>query len=175
MNISQIKLLEETIEHKNSKIPVALIADSPWIPGYCGHTFMDYYARNDVWMNDNRKIIRDFPEAIFVPGWWVEYGMAAEPSGFGCPSCFFDDNLPHMHPLTEDLDKAEEIFKNLQIPDPKVDGLMPFMLNQQRLYQPQLEADGEQVYMVCARGPFTVASHIFTVTQLLMLLIINIV
>ena len=33
MNAEQIKLLEETIDHKNSKIPVALIADSPWIPG----------------------------------------------------------------------------------------------------------------------------------------------
>ena len=173
MNAEQIKLLEETIDHKNSKIPVALIADSPWIPGYCGHTFMDYYARNDVWMADNRKIRKDFPEAAFVPGWWVEYGMVAEPSGFGCPTCYFDDNLPHLHPLTEDLDKAEEIFKNLQIPDPKIDGIMPFLLNQQRLFQPQLEADGDEVYMVCARGPFTVASHIFTVTQLLMLMMIN--
>ena len=64
MNAEQIKLLEETIDHKNSKIPVALIADSPWIPGYCGHTFMDYYARNDVWMADNRKIRKDFPEEV---------------------------------------------------------------------------------------------------------------
>lgn len=173
MNLDQIKLLEETIDHKNKTISVGLIADSPWIPGYCGHSFMDYYARNNVWIDDNRKIIQDFPKAIFVPGWWVEYGMAAEPSGFGCPVCFFDDNLPHMRPLIEDLDKAPELFKNIQIPDPKTDGLMPLILNQQRLFQSQLEADGEQVYMVCARGPFTVASHMFTVTQLLMLMMIN--
>lgn len=173
MNLDQIKTLEETIQHKNSRIPVAFIADSPWIPGYCGHTYIDYYMRNDVWMADNRKIIKDFPEAIFVPGWWVEFGMTAEPSGFGCPTCFFDDNLPHLHPLTEDLDNAKEIFKNLQLPDPKRDGLMPFMLNQLRHYKPQLEADGEQIWMVCARGPFTVASHIFSVTQLLMLMMID--
>lgn len=173
MNVDQIKLMEDTINHKNTRIPVAFIADSPWIPGYCGHTFIDYYARNDVFVQDNRKIIRDFPEAIFIPGWWVEYGMTAEPSGFGCPMCFFDDNLPHLHPLTEDLDNAESIFKDLRLPDPKRDGMMPFMLNQQRLYQPIMEAEGEQVYMVCARGPFTVASHIFTVTQLLMFMMIN--
>lgn len=165
--------MEETISHKNDRIPVAFIADSPWIPGYCGHTFIDYYARNDVFVQDNRKIIKDFPEAIFVPGWWVEYGMTAEPSGFGCPMCYFDDNLPHLHPLTEDLDNAEAIFKDLRLPDPKRDGMMPFMLNQQRLYQPMMEAEGEEVYMVCARGPFTVASHIFTVTQLLMFMMIN--
>lgn len=170
MNKDQIRIIEETIQHKNSKIPVAFIADSPWIPGYCGHTFLDYYMRNDVWMADNRKIIKDFPEAVFVPGWWVEFGMAAEPSGFGSPMCYFDNNLPHMRPLTESLDNAKEFFSNLQLPDPKTDGMMPLTLNQLRHYKPQIEADGEEIYMVCARGPFTVASHIFTVTQLLMLM-----
>jgi len=173
MNKDQIKTLLETIRHTNTKIPVAFIADSPWIPGYCGHTFIDYYMRNDVWMADNRKIIKDFPEAIFVPGWWVEFGMTAEPSGFGCPACFFDDNLPHLHPLTEDLDNAKEFFKKMQLPDPKRDGMMPLMLNQLRHFKPQMEADGEEIWMVCARGPFTVASHIFTVTQLLMLMMID--
>lgn len=173
MNKSQIKLMEDTIRCQNDRIPVAFIADSPWIPGYCGHSFVDYYSRNNVFVEDNLKIIRDFPEAVFVPGWWVEYGMAAEPTGFGCPTCFFDDNLPHMHPLTEDLDKAEEIFRNLRMPDPKRDGMMPLILNQQRMYRSVMEENGEEVYMVCARGPFTVASHIFTVTQLLMFMMIN--
>lgn len=173
MNSDQIRLLEETLQHKNSKVPVAFIADSPWIPGYCGHTYIDYYARTDVWLADNKKMIKDFPEAIFVPGWWAEYGMTAEPTGFGCPTCFFDDNLPHLHPLTEDLENARDIFKNLRLPDPKRDGLMPLLLNQIKNYRPLLEAEGEQNWMVCARGPFTVASHIFTVTQLLMLMMID--
>lgn len=173
MNAEQIRILEETIEHKNAKIPVALIADSPWIPGYCGHSFIDYYAQNDIFVKDNQKILKDFPQAIFVPGWWVEYGMTAEPTGFGCPTCFFDDNLPHLHPITEDLDNATAIFSKMQIPDPKVDGLMPLMLNQQRAYQKVMQEQGEEVYMVCARGPFTVASHMFTVTQLLMYMMID--
>ena len=170
MNISQIRLLEDTLAHRNRQIPVVFIADSPWIPGYCGHTFIDYYTRNSVWLKDNRKIISDFPEAVFVPGWWVEYGMTAEPTAAGCRVCFYDDNLPHLHPITEDLDKAGEIFSQMAVPDPQVDGLMPFLLNQQRYVQPMLEAEGEEVYMVCARGPFTVASHMMTVTQLLMLI-----
>jgi len=173
MNSDQIRQLEETVNGTNSKVHVAFIADSPWIPGYCGHSFLDYYARNDVFINDNRKILKDFPDAIFVPGWWVEYGMAAEPSGFGAPVCFFEDNMPHMHPLTEDLEKAVEFFSEMRMPDPSRDGLMPFMLNQQRMYRPLLEAEGQENYMVCARGPFTVASHLFTVTQLLMLLMID--
>ncbi|MBP6971246.1 MAG: hypothetical protein KBB44_07535 [Bacteroidaceae bacterium] len=170
MTQDQIQRLEETIRYENDKIYVALIADSPWIPGYCGDTFIDYYARNEVFIAGNRKIRKDFPDAIFVPSWWVEYGMAAEPTGFGCPTCFFEDNLPHMYPLTEDLETAGEFFGNLRMPDPKADGFMPLILNQQRYYQKLMEQDGEEVYMVCARGPFTVASHMFTVTQLLMLM-----
>ncbi len=173
MTSQQIKTLEDTLNGKNARIPVAFIADSPWIPGYCGHTFIDYYSRNEVWLADNRRIKADFPEAIFVPGWWVEYGMTAEPTGFGCPVCFYDDNLPHLRPLTEDLDNAKEFFRNVQLPDPGRDGLMPLMLNQMRYFKPQLEAEGESIWMVCARGPFTVASHIFTVTQLLMLMMID--
>lgn len=55
MNTDQIKLLEETLRSENAKVPVAFIADSPWIPGYCGHTFIDYYARTDVWMADPKS------------------------------------------------------------------------------------------------------------------------
>lgn len=173
MNSDQIKLIEETLDHRNSKIPVALIADSPWIPGYCGHSFIDYYANQQVFIDDNKKIIKDFPEAIFIPGWWVEYGMTAEPSGFGCPMCYYEDNLPHLRPITEDLEKAREIFGNIHTPDPRMDGIMPFLLKQHQVYQPIMQAEGEEFYMVCARGPFTVASHMFTVTQLLMLMMMD--
>ena len=170
MTPEQILTLKKTLRGENTRIPVAFIADSPWIPGYCGHGFLDYYARTDVWLADNRKIIKDFPDAIFIPGWWVEYGMTAEPSGFGCPVCWFDDNLPHLRPLTEDLDGAKDFFSRLPLPDPARDGMMPLTLNQLRNLRPVMEAEGEKVWMVCARGPFTVASHLFTVTQLLMLM-----
>ena len=172
MNQSQIQQLEDVLARRNRRVPVVFIADSPWIPGYCGHSFMDYYARSEVWMADNRRIVSDFPEAIFVPGWWVEYGMTAEPMGFGSPVCFFDDNMPHLHPLVEDVEQVEALLDSLRDPDPRRDGIMPFLLNQQRLYQPLLEAEGQQVYMVCARGPFTVASHLLTVTQLLTLMMV---
>ena len=170
MTADQINILKEAARFSNTTVPVAFIADSPWIPLYCGHGFVDYYANDDLWLADNRKIAKDFPGAIFVPGWWVEYGMAAEPSGFGCPMCFFDDNLPHMRPLTEDLEGAGEFFSRMQLPDPRRDGVMPLTLSKMRHFRPLIEAEGHKQWMVCARGPFTVASHLFTVTQLLMLM-----
>ena len=123
MTQDQIQRLEETIRYENDKIHVALIADSPWIPGYCGDTFIDYYARNEVFIAGNRKIRKDFPDAIFVPSWWVEYGMAAEPTGFGCPTCFFEDNLPHMYPLIEDLGLPGSFLETSVCPIPRLTDL----------------------------------------------------
>ena len=67
-----------------SSTPVALIVDSPWIPGYLDISAIDYFSMPDIWLRANLEVERQFPEVIFLPGFWVEMGMAAEPSGFGC-------------------------------------------------------------------------------------------
>ena len=68
---------------KLEQIPLALIVDSPWIPGYLGINHMDYYLDPELWFQSNLKIMQEFPDIIFVPSWWMEYGMAAEPSVLG--------------------------------------------------------------------------------------------
>ncbi len=68
---------------KLDKVPMALIVDSPWIPGYLGIKHMDYYLDPQLWFESNLKIMREFPDIIMVPSWWMEYGMAAEPSVLG--------------------------------------------------------------------------------------------
>ena len=52
---------------KLDKIPMALIIDSPWIPGYLGIKHMDYYLDPELWFESNLKIMREFPDIIFVP------------------------------------------------------------------------------------------------------------
>lgn len=73
---------------KLEKVPMALIIDSPWIPGYLGVKHMDYYLDPELWFQSNLKIHQEFPEIIFVPSWWMEYGMAAEPSALERKSNF---------------------------------------------------------------------------------------
>ena len=68
---------------KLDKIPMAMIIDSPWIPGYLGIQHLDYYLDPELWFQSNLKIMQEFPDIIFVPSWWMEYGMAAEPSVLG--------------------------------------------------------------------------------------------
>ena len=64
-----------TLDH----VPVALIVDSPWMPGYLGMSHLDYYLDPEVWYQANLRVAQEFPDVIFVPSWWLEYGMAIEP------------------------------------------------------------------------------------------------
>ncbi len=65
------------------RVPVALIVDSPWLPGYAGIDAPDYFLKPDEWLRINLGLRDRFPDVAWIPGFWVEYGMAAEPSAFG--------------------------------------------------------------------------------------------
>ena len=68
---------------ETDQTPVALIVDSPWLPGYIGVDTLDYFLHPDVWWRANLDLLTRFPDVAWIPGFWVEYGMAVEPSAFG--------------------------------------------------------------------------------------------
>ena len=161
------EIIKSVINRENSTLPVGLIVDSPWMPGYCGMSTIDFYVRPEQWFNAYVKIKTDFPGVLFLPDWWAEYGMTTESSGFGGRIDFYDDNLPGIHPLIESVDDAE-LIEALKLPDPRKNGLMPFLLNLQRYIRPRLDEIGEQINIVSTRGPLTIASFVFTLTEMLM-------
>lgn len=165
MNTTQWNALEATIRQTNDKLYAGLIVDSPWMPGYCGINNIDFYARPDAWFDAYRKIKADFPEMIFLPDWWNEYGMATEPSGFGVRFDLYEDNLPTVHHILEDFD--DPMLDSIRTPDPRKAGLMPLLLNLQRYLQPRIQEMGEDIYIVATRGPLTIASHLMELTELL--------
>lgn len=78
---------------KLSKPPIGFIIDSPWIPCWFGVSTIDYYTNDKIWFEANKKAIETFPDAMFLPGFWSEYGMCTEPSAFGAKSVWYDKNL----------------------------------------------------------------------------------
>ena len=145
------------------QVPVALIVDSPWLPGYTGIDTRDYFLYPDQWLRINLDLLERFPGAVWIPGYWVEFGMAAEPSAFGCKIHFHTDRPPSMEPLVPDLAfwaQAEPI-------DPNEDGLMPLVLRLYGQMDRRLEAEGLAINMVAARGPLTVTSWFAGVTPLM--------
>ena len=166
MNDKQWSIFNSVIKRENKDLQVGLIVDSPWMPGYCGITNIDFYVRPEQWFDSYLKIKADFPDILFLPDWWAEYGMSTESSGFGCRIDFYDDNLPAVHPFIESADDVE-IIDSLVAPDPRKSGFMPLLLNLQRYIQPRLDQIGEKINIVCTRGPLTIASHLFQLTEML--------
>jgi uroporphyrinogen-III decarboxylase len=146
------------------QVPVGLIVDSPWLPGYAGIDTRDYYLLPDRWFTINKGLLDRFPEAVWIPGFWIEYGMAAEPSGFGVKLHFYPNRPPSVEPVVSDLAAWSEASPA----NPNEDGLMPLVLRSYALMDERLRAEGLGIRMVCARGPMTVASFVMGITSLMM-------
>lgn len=145
-------------------IIVALIVDSPWIPGYCGMSHFDYFLFPDRWFKANLEIYSSHPYIVFLPGFWVEYGMATEPSAFGCRITWWDNNTPSVSPVIHDVADVNR----LQVPNPETDGLMPFVLHWYKWVQGLLGERNMSVKMVAARGPLALGAHLLGTTEFLL-------
>ncbi|MBE0537936.1 MAG: uroporphyrinogen decarboxylase [Phycisphaerae bacterium] len=143
---------------------VALIIDSPWLPGYAEVNTLDFYFEVDVWLDVHRRVVRDLPGAAFVPGSWFEFGMAAEPSGWGVPIQWKQDGPPAVHRYAGTLDALVAA----NVPNPEADGLMPAILRRYEKTGPVLVKEGLSPRMAACRGPLAIASHLMGVTEFLM-------
>jgi len=146
---------------KLDKIPMALIVDSPWIPGYLGIKHLDYYLDREVWFEANLKIMREFPDIIFVPSWWMEYGMAAEPSVLGAKTKFWQNNTPsEYHTLyrLEDIDRLPEC-------DVETDAFAALTLHRIRMERQRILDHGYILPMVTSRGPLCTAGFVRGTTE----------
>jgi uroporphyrinogen decarboxylase len=152
------------------QVPVGLIVDSPWLPGYAGIDTRDYFLFPDKWLEINKGLLTRFPGAVWLPGFWVEYGMAAEPSAFGAKIRFYPDRPPSIEPITEDLGFWAGEIKSV---NPLEDGLMPLALRLYEAMEARLQAEGLGIKMVCARGPMAVTSWLVGMTPLMMGLVMN--
>ncbi len=146
--------------------PVGFIIDSPWLPGWAGQTVLDYYSSDRVWLEANFKAIETFPEAMFLPGFWSEYGMCTEPSAFGTKCRWEERGLPYADKIIGSIDDIAGIEK----PDPKSDGLLPFTLRRLELHQAAIEKAGHRIRFAIARGPLNIATFLMGTTEFLMAL-----
>jgi uroporphyrinogen-III decarboxylase len=144
-------------------LPIGFIIDSPWLPNWYGMRILDYFSNDELWIKANLKAIKTFPDAMFLPGFWSEFGMCTEPSAFGVRCTFPPDEFPHAHSVIRSADEID----SLPVPDPANDGLLPFVLNRLKLAQPHIESKGHKIRFAVARGPLNIASYLMGVTEFL--------
>jgi uroporphyrinogen-III decarboxylase len=170
MNVQQWEKLLKVIngEILNEK-PVGFIIDSPWLPNWYGITILDYLTNDDLWFKANMKAIETFPQVMFLPGFWSEYGMCGEPSAFGVKSSFPVNSFPYPY---KNIYSVEEIGR-IQKPDPEKDGFCPFMLNRLKLNKQRIEDAGHNIRFSVSRGPLNIASYLMGTTEFLTAMMTN--
>jgi uroporphyrinogen decarboxylase len=149
---------------KLDQVPMALIVDSPWIPGYLGLNHLDYFLDPELWFRSNLKIHREFSGIIFVPSWWMEYGMAAEPSALGCKIKFWQDHTPgagHTLHRIEDIENFPEY-------EVEADAFMALTLHRIRLHRQRILDTGEILPLATSRGPMCTAGFVRGTTDFML-------
>lgn len=146
------------------QVPVALIVDSPWLPGYANLDTLDYFLDPEQWYAANRGLLDRFSDAVWIPGFWVEYGMAAEPSAFGARVQFHHNRPPSIEPVTT----SPAFWAEARTPDVREAGFMPLVLRWYQHVEARLQAEGLGIKMVASRGPMVTAGWVMGISDLMM-------
>ena len=145
-------------------MPAGFIIDSPWLPGWAGISTLDYFLIEQLWLEANLKAVSQFPGAMFLPGFWAEFGMCTEPSAFGAKCSWQENELPYAGKIVADVQSASSVGK----PNPATDGLLPFVLNRLKRCRGQIEKAGHRIRFAVSRGPLNIASFLMGTTEFLM-------
>ncbi|MDR1727892.1 MAG: uroporphyrinogen decarboxylase [Acidobacteriota bacterium] len=162
MNDAQWNTLLSVIRgEEQPALPVGFIIDSPWLPGWHGCGILDYFTDERRFLAANMNAVETFPEAMFLPGFWSEYGMCTEPSAFGAVTMWEENEFPFAKRVIGGPEEVERIEK----PDPRKDGLLPFVIKRLKHLEPEIEAAGHKIRFAVARGPLNIASFLMGATE----------
>ena len=157
----------------NGKLPpgpsAGFIIDSPWLPGWYGISTLKYYSSEKLWFDANMNALKSFPDVMFLPGFWSEFGMCTEPSAFGARTIWTEYALPHADHIISDISEWERVPE----PNPKTDGLLPFVIQRLLNFQPEIRKAGYSIKFAVARGPLNIASFLMGTTGLMMAMMMD--
>ncbi|HUS71785.1 MAG TPA: uroporphyrinogen decarboxylase family protein [Sedimentisphaerales bacterium] len=143
--------------------PVGFIIDSPWLPSWAGISILDYFSSEQMWFEANIKAVRRFPDVMFLPGFWAEFGMCTEPSAFGSKCRWPENELPFAEKIITDIHRVHSVQK----PNPGTDGLLPLVLNRLKHFQSGIEQAGHAIKFAVSRGPLNIATFLADTTEFL--------
>ncbi len=162
MTDSQWQALLSVVEGRPlPRLPVGLIVDCPWLPGWAGVSILDYLTDDQLWLEINLRAVRRFPDVWFLPGFWAEYGMCTEPAAFGARCLWPENDFPHARPIIHDYQQISLLNK----PDCRTDGLCPFVIKRLERLRSAIEHAGHAVRFASSRGPLNIAAHLLGHTE----------
>jgi uroporphyrinogen decarboxylase len=159
-----------TINHKETHpVPVVGWDNAVPITRMAGVLAKDYYRDAAIKMAVQKRVLDEFSEIRWVPGFHADYGVVVEASAFGCKVEWFTDDSPFAHPIMDSIEQVDR----LKVPDPESDGLMPEALAQYRYMWAHLEPRYVEEYgyldgLGVTLGPLELAAAIRGYENLLM-------
>ncbi|OHB70838.1 MAG: uroporphyrinogen decarboxylase [Planctomycetes bacterium RBG_13_63_9] len=144
-------------------LPVGLIVDCPWLPGWAGMSILDYLTDDRRWLEANLRAARTFPEVMFLPGFWAEYGMCTEPSAFGGRCVWPENDFPFAMKLLDDYAAVHRLKK----PNCRTDGMCPFVMKRLGHCRGAIEEGGHRIRFATSRGPMNIATYLLGHTETL--------
>ena len=164
MTNEQWEKLKAVIEGETfDPVPKGFIIDSPWLPGWSGCSTISYFSNSEAWFQANKKAVEQFPDTMFLPGFWSEFGMCTEPSAFGSKCTWPENELPYAEKIISKIKQFEKINK----PDPSIHGLLPHVISRLKYYQKEIEEMGHAIRFAVSRGPLNIASFLMGTTEFL--------
>jgi uroporphyrinogen-III decarboxylase len=144
-------------------LPVGLVVDSPWLPGWAGLSMLDYFGDDQLWLQANLRAAQRFERIWLLPGFWAEYGMCTEPSAFGASCIWYDDAFPNVRKVLHDYSEINR----LKQANCRTDGMLPFAIRRLQCCRSAIEAAGHRIRFATARGPLNIASFLLGHTEFL--------
>ncbi len=169
MTDHHFEILLKAIEGNQHQLTAGFIIDSPWLPNWAGMSIMDYFSSEENWFQAHLLAAKTFPNAIFLPGFWSEFGMCTEPSAFGARCSFPENEFPHAHKLINSIDELDK----LNAPKVSQDGLLPYMIKRLQHYQKPMLEHGHQIRFSVSRGPLNIATYLMGTTEFLMAMMLE--
>jgi uroporphyrinogen-III decarboxylase len=156
-----IKIIEGEVTKEK---PVGFLIDSPWLPKWYGSSIIDYYSDPEIWFNSNVQAIKEFPEVMFLPGFWAEFGMCTEPSAFGSKLVWSENDFPYPNKISVKPENISGLLK----PNVRTDGLLPFSINRMLRYEERIRKNDCRLRFATSRGPLNIASFLFGITDFML-------
>jgi len=145
-------------------LPVGLIIDCPWLPGWAGMSILDYLTDDRLWLKANLSAVEQFPDVLFLPGFWAEYGMCTEPSAFGAKCIWPENDFPFAAKMLADYADIGRLKK----PNCRTEGMCPFVIKRLQHCQQAIESRGHRIRFASCRGPMNIATFLLGHTETLL-------
>lgn len=144
-------------------LPVGFLVDGPWFAAVRGVSLMDYLTDSRIWLEANLQAVGQYPDVMWIPGFWAEYGMISNPPSFGAKCIWPEDSFP----TCDSVLRGYADIATLPKPDVRTDGLLPMIIRRMEQNRSAIEAAGHSFRFACSHGPLTIASYLLGHTEFL--------